>query len=459
VNQFPKRAILPCEIKSRELDSKLLLACFLAERGWTSVVGSRNNIHMKLHRFPRSVYLGKDVRFSSSTIVTMLRLVGHRFTAMDEEAQFFLSRPRYRKARVDDAVLSHAEALYAWGPENAMAWTEAPGYRGQPIHLTGNGRIDLLRPELRGLYAERTAELKQRYGDFILINTNFGAINHFFGNLSVSVNEGDQEPVTRAHANGYILHRQYLFNAFVKLLPSLSQEFPNHKFVLRPHPGESPDYWRDVVKNHANVVINGEGSVVPWILASKALVHNGCTTGLEAYVLGETVIAYQPQVSEEFDMHLPNDLSLPAPTETALVQLLKKALSNEVRGRDLHTPARSKILAQYVSAEEGDLATERLAALLEQFVEEPSPTNLNLVTWPIGAAFVWGRALYKHYHRNRTGHKSNIAYTRHRFPHTDVAEVQARIAEFAACLGRFSGVTARQLDENIFEVQKAGKTQ
>jgi surface carbohydrate biosynthesis protein len=457
LSAFPKRAILPCEIKSREFDSKLLLACFLAERGWTSIVGSRNDIHMKLHRFPRSIYLGKDVRFSSGTIVTMLRLLGHRFVAMDEEAQFFLSRERYRKARVDDTVLSHAEALFAWGPENALAWAEAPGYKGQPIHQTGNGRIDLLRPELRALYAERTAELKQRYGDFILVNTNFGAINHFFGNLSVSVSEDDTRPVTKAHDNGYILHRQNLFHAFVKLLPKLAQKFPKHKIVLRPHPGESPDAWREIVKGNPNVEINMEGSVVPWILACKALVHNGCTTGLEAYVLGETVIAYQPHISAEFDLRLPNDLSQQAKSEDELIAQLNQAVSGKLVGSDLHTSERRNILARYIEAAEGDLATVRIAGLMDEFAAQPVASNTNIMTWPVGAAIVLGRSILKWYHSNRYGHKSNIAYTRHRFPHTEVDEVKSRIAEFATCLGQYSGLTVRQLDENIFEVQKPAK--
>jgi surface carbohydrate biosynthesis protein len=412
---------------------------------------------MKLHRFPRSVYLGKDVRFSSGTVITMLRLLGHRFVAMDEEAQFFLSRERYRKARVDDYVLSHAEALFAWGPENALAWKEAPSYKGQPIHLSGNGRIDLLRPELRGLYAERTAELKQRYGDFILVNTNFGAINHFFGNLSINVSEDDKEPATRAHANGYLLHRQKLFQAFVELMPKLARQFPKTRIVLRPHPGENQDAWREIVKGNPNVEINSEGSVVPWILASKALVHNGCTTGLEAYVLGETAIAYQPHLSAEFDLRLPNALSLSAKSIDELFAQLQQALNGKLVGRDLHTDERRQILAQYVAAEEGELATGRMADILDRFCAQPVASNVNIMAWPVGAAIVLGRSLLKWYHSNRHGHKSNIAYTRHRFPHTDVDEVKSRIGEFAACLGRFSGVTARQLDENIFEVQKPAK--
>jgi surface carbohydrate biosynthesis protein len=453
VSSFPKRAILPCEIKSREFDSKLLLACFLAERGWTSIVGSRNDIHMKLHRFPRSVYLGKDVRFSSGTIVTMLRLLGYRFLAMDEEAQFFLSRERYRKARVDDYVLSHAEELFAWGPENALAWQEAPAYKGQPIHLAGNGRIDLLRPEMRGLYDVRSAELNARYGDFILVNTNFGAINHFMGNMSAKVTENDKQPAMRGHDNGYLLHRQKLFQMFLELLPEMARQFPKTKIILRPHPAENHDVWRGALKDCPNVEINNEGSVIPWILASKALVHNGCTTGSEAYILGKLTIAYQPIASAEFDLHVPNDLSLSVKESADLFKILHQALQNKLLFEALATVDRRTILTNNVSATDGELASQRIAGVFDDFVSQGAVPSTNLVTWPVGAAIAMGRAAIKRYNRNRPGHKSNIAYTRHRFPHTELNEVRKRVVEFQASLKRFAAVAVNQLDENIFEVQ------
>ena len=76
-----KTAILPCEIKSREFNSKLLLACIMAERGWRVFVGSRNHIHLALGHLPRSVYVGKDIRFSSRQIVRILKRLGHQFVA------------------------------------------------------------------------------------------------------------------------------------------------------------------------------------------------------------------------------------------------------------------------------------------------------------------------------------------------------------------------------------------
>jgi surface carbohydrate biosynthesis protein len=447
---FPKRAILPCEIKSREFDSKLLLACFLAERGWTSIVGSRNDIHLKLHRIPRSIYFGKDVRFSSGTIVTMLRLLGHRFMAMDEEAQFFLSRERYRKARVDDYVLSHAEALFAWGPENALAWQEAPSYKGQPIHLTGNGRIDLLRPEMRALYSARRDELKTRYGDFILVNTNFGAINHFMSNLSVNVNEGDKEPAMRGHENGYLLHRQKLLRAFLELLPAMARQFTKTKIILRPHPAENHEVWRDTLKDCPNVEINNEGGVVPWILASRVLIHNGCTTGSEANILGKLTIAFQPIISQEFDLRVPNELSLSATTVPELFEMLRQNLEGKLSDSALQTRERQAILANSVAATEGDLASQRIVELLEDFVSGEHLPSSNVATWPIGAAVCMGRAALKRYNQNRPGHKSNIAYTRHRFPQTELDEVRARVEDFGKCLNRFSSVIVRQDSDNAF---------
>ena len=49
------------------------------------------------------------------------------------------------------------------------------------IFETGNPRFDLLRPGLRELYRPDAEALRARFGDFILINTNFARYNHYFG--------------------------------------------------------------------------------------------------------------------------------------------------------------------------------------------------------------------------------------------------------------------------------------
>ena len=191
----------------------------MAERGWRVFVGSRNHIHLLLGRLPRSVYLGKDVRYSSKQIVRILNRLGHQFVAQDEEALFYYSRERYRKARVHPEVLRAAKCLLAWGPDNALAWRESTAYNGTTILLTGNGRIDLMRSELRRLHEEKTNELRAKYGRFIMINTNFGALNHFFTNLTAMTPPEKLIVGQETWESGLSRHRYTIFRAFLALLP------------------------------------------------------------------------------------------------------------------------------------------------------------------------------------------------------------------------------------------------
>jgi surface carbohydrate biosynthesis protein len=444
-----KHAILPCEIKSREFESKLLLACCLVERGWTTVVGSRNDIHMQLHKFPRSVYVGKDVRFSSQKIVTLLKLLGHPFVAMDEEALFYLSRERYRSARVDGRVLRAAKALFAWGPDNALAWKEAPEYAGAPIIETGNGRIDLLRPELRRVHFAKQQELEAAHGPFVLINTNFGSINHFISNLSVKQNENPKSP---APPQGYFVHRKQIYDSFVELLPKLAKRFPDLNFVLRPHPSENHDIWRETIAGFSNFKVISEGGIIPWVLASKAIIHNGCTTGIEAYLLDKAPIAYMPFRSQEFDIHLANDVSIKVETETELFEAIATIATGKLT-RPLRSQAREATLKQHVAQAKGPLASDHLANSLEDLWHKNMTRPTSPVTWPLGAIATKVRATIKRFTMQKSGHKTNLAYSRHRFPKTPLHEVEEIVAKLKQCLGRFDTIQVREHKEGlIFEV-------
>lgn len=453
-------AILPCEIKSREWDSKLLLACILAERGWRVIVGSRNPIHLALGRLPRSVYLGKDVRHSSRQIIRILKRLGHKFVAHDEEALFNFSREHYRKARVHPEVLQAATCLLAWGPDNALAWQESSAYNGAAICLTGNGRIDLMRPELRTLHETKTKELRARYGRFIMINTNFGALNHFFTNLTALPPPEKFGIGVDTWEAGLSQHRYVIFRAFLALLPRLARRFPKTTFVLRPHPAENQQTWIDAVQGAKNVHVTLEGSAVPWILASEALIHNGCTTGLEAYILDGQPIAYQPAVSETHDLHLPNALSTAVHDEASLFALVDAIIHKKFDLKSLHTRERTALLENHISATDGPLASERIA---DAMTEVAAAANLSRRTsspqWLAGFVHAEARAFLKRRHMNRPGHKANIAYTKHRFPDTSLAEAQQRIADFSEALQRFHSVHAEQYDDNIFSISTVASQQ
>jgi hypothetical protein len=239
-------------------------------------------------------------------------------------------------------------------------------------------------------------------------------------------------------------------------LPRLAARFPAATIILRPHPGENHQTWIDAAQGAKNVHVSHEGSVIPWILASEALIHNGCTTGLEAYILDGQPIAYQPAVSENHDLHLPNSLSSTVNDEASLFSLIDAIIHKKFDLKSLHTPARAALLANHISATDGPLASTRIA---DVFTEIAANSISALPTlphqWIAGFLHAEVRAFVKRRHMNKPGHKANIAYTKHRFPDTSLTEVQIRVAEFARALQRFHAVQVEQYDDNIFSIGAA----
>jgi hypothetical protein len=75
---------------------------------------------------------------------------------------------------------------------------------------------------------------------------------------------------------------------------ALSGRFPERRFVLRPHPGEKTGVWRDQLAELRNVSMERGGSAAAWALAADLLIHNSCTTGLEAGLLGRPTLSFCP---------------------------------------------------------------------------------------------------------------------------------------------------------------------
>lgn len=448
--------LIPSETQTREFDAKLLLACLATERGFSSVVGSRTEIHLHIDELPRGIYLAKDVRHSSRRIFGILSKLGCPIVALDEEALLYYSRDSYLKARVNEAVLRHTRELFAWGPENAEAWRQCPYYHGTPIHVTGNPRIDMMRPELRGFFDEEVAELRRKFGRYILINTNFGILNHFFPNLSTPI-PGDSADGIQLNADtdfmaGAAAYRYGIFRSFQELVPRLARAFPDHLIVVRPHPAENHDIWRRAGDGYANLRVVHEGHVLPWLLAADAVIHNSCTTGFEAYLVGTPVVAFRPVVSQTYDMPLPNEVSHQATDAAMLIDMIGMATRGELGATPAEEQHRRSLADWHVAALDGKLASERIVDVLDRFDTAGPSARPGALTRAAGHMAAIVRRKSKERNARIPGHKNHPDYTRHRFPGIELDEVNRRIGRFQKLLGRFPDAQARQVRKNIFEV-------
>ncbi len=78
----------------------------------------------------------------------------------------------------------------------------------------------------------------------------------------------------------------------------------------------------------------------------SGLIHNGCTTGIEAALLGHPAIAYRPAISEVYDQFLPNSVNYQADTENQLIESLDTLLNKKEVERFVNNPEWDKTLSQ-----------------------------------------------------------------------------------------------------------------
>jgi surface carbohydrate biosynthesis protein len=440
--------IIPAENQVREFDAKLLLGCVAAERGHQAIVGSRTEMHWHIASLPRGIYIAKDFRGSSRRMFRILQDLGNDIVAWDEEGLVHASDDRYYKHRIAPDLYDQVRLFLAWGSNNARTLKAYPGYKGAPIEITGNPRVDMMRPELRAFFAAEVDALCARYGrGFILLNTNFGRINHIQPTLMQAGGPAAPKDDYWRASNAYF---RGIFDRMRGLVPRLAAAFADRSIVVRPHPSEAHGPWAEAGAGHANVHVVSEGSVLPWLIAASVMVHNGCTTGIEAAALDRPVITFRPQRDDRYDFPLPNNLSAEASSEDAVIEKVAEVL----RGGTLSYDAcRQDLVESTFAALRDRLASDRIVDVVANHAAmRPHPMpgmRRRLAGW--AAAELRGmrkRLINQHI----AGHKNDKAYQRTRFPGVSVDEVRRRVSLFKGCLGRFHGVRVHQLAPNVFEL-------
>ena len=457
--------LIPVENQVRELDPKLLLACLAAERGFASIIGSRREMEFNIDMFPRSIYLSKSMTIRSLLFFRVARKFGHEIVTWDEEALVHLPPETYFSRRLDPRSIHYVSHLFAWGEENAELWrryTYLPDHI--PIHVTGNPRSDMLRPELRSFYDNEVKQLRSKYGDFLLINTNFNHINAYGPdmNLFKPVKRPGKKPtfgraargMSRDYAEGLRDHKQAIFENFLMLIPELEKAFPDTNIVVRPHPTESHEVYNKIASRCERVYVTNEGNVVPWLMATKTVIHNGCTTGLEAYMMGVPAISYRAVVNEDYDYGfyiLPNKLSHQCFTFETLIDLLKKILDGEVGPAD--GDERQALIKQYLAAQEGPLACERMIDVIESISEklhltDQTPLKNRLERWMLTR----GLHLAKGIKSSLPGSHNRPEFQRHRYPGISLANLRAKLNQFQQLLGINRDLEVKPVSPVMFKI-------
>lgn len=441
--------LIPVESQVRELDGKVLLACTAAQRGFTVIIGSRAHIHYYASKVDNAIYMAKSMRRFSERMFKILHGLGHRIVAWDEEALVRLPDEQYYTHRLSPATFQYIDHLFSWGKSDADVFENYPYYQQQPIHQVGNPRIDILRPELRQYFTPEKNSLIAEYGDYVLINTNFGQVNHFIpgvGNQEASRDKNFNQTNNDEYITRRYKHKKILFDAFKKLVPLLASQFPQTRFILRPHPSESLLSWQQLLSQFTNVSVINSGNVIPWIMGAKALVSNGCTTSIEATVIGTPTLGYYPVRDSIIDDELPASLCDIAETAEQLAGKLKKINNGSY---NIHNISKT-VLDTHITSLDGALSCEKIIDVIDEYYTKPGHTHRE--TWRKIPSVLHNnaRTVIKRIKSKNASTRQSNKYHQHRFPSISSEQLNNKIDRFATINPSFHNLRMESLDYDIF---------
>jgi len=447
---------IPVENKKRELQAKVLLACVAAEGGFKPIIGENREIKHKVRTWPPGIIIWKGLARKGGNTYKNFHVLGHRVVSWCEEGLVYPGADFYKRYRVFSEALNEVDLFFAWGQNQVDdILSEVPGGRDKVI-ISGNPRLDLLHKEFQGVFDKEVDNIRREFGSFVLINTNFSAYTHELGSeyamdclkKAGRIASEEDEDFYRGRAE----NRKKLFFAFKDMLTNLSSELSQKLILLRPHPSENLKLWEDAVSGLDNVQVVRRGSAIPWIIASELLIHNDCTTGLEAYLLDKPVIAFRPTAGNPYESLLPISVSQSTETINSLISDVHQILNHDGSRRESERGAKKKILQQYIGTFENEYSAVVITRELKNITDRILPSSsasLGVLMEHYGHKILRLKRLAIDYYNRRKRSASESTFFNPKFDGLSVDEVREAVYGLSLHSGRFKNIRAVSVSSTV----------
>lgn len=315
--------LLPVEIKHRELPSRLLIAAHALAAGKSVIIGNHWSLTQNLAAVPAGAILFKTCNRIQAHLMAQAKAAGHFVASTDEEVLVFNEPNGFNLAFAGEAA-AVLDVFFAQGTDHRDALLA--NFPGLAVEVTGNVRVDLMR--MRHAKPDpRVAGSKP----YVLFNTNYGTVNSVWedGGLliaGIARDAGDDDQAKAEFMQTAAWEREN-HDAMLPLLGWAMQNLQGLRCVVRPHPGEKPGYWREVVGDHPSAMVVEDSDPHPWILGAELVVHTGCTTGLEAALMGRPVLNLLPRDRPRIGQ-VTNTVNAVARTPTEAAQAIVQFLAH-----------------------------------------------------------------------------------------------------------------------------------
>ena len=321
---------LNIENSARELDSKILLAVIAASRNHDVVISDQESIVKGLERklLTPGIFHTKSLTPGKMKILKHSKIIdsGCKITSIDEEGGLVdYGYERMIKLRYSAKTINQASAVFAWGPEDCKTLKKFFPKYSKKIYMTGSPRVDLWGSNFFSYWKKNFKKFNK---PFLLIPSNFAAglsVMPFHERIEMRKKRGyfERQPEYLQTLIQWESEQFKLISHFIEAIKYIAYKNKNYDIIVRPHPGENVETWKILLDKIPNVKVIRDDGVSMWIKNAFAILHNGCTTAIEASFFKKPIIAYVP-FKAYHSKKLANDLG----QKVTSLNKLKKEIDN-----------------------------------------------------------------------------------------------------------------------------------
>ena len=185
-------------------------------------------------------------------------------------------------------VASFIDIYFLWGPKQYDVFKDyfSRHQYKTSIVKTGVPRYDFFHDSFKAFspFSEKLNYYILIIASFPLCNPKFVSLEEEAKNMSEALEYTYEE--TRNMQSLSLIR----MNKYLELIKKLLKTYPDNKFVLRAHPFENHDVYKDFFSECNNVIFNDSGEIFSVLHDARLVVQINSSTGTEAAMIGKPVL-------------------------------------------------------------------------------------------------------------------------------------------------------------------------
>jgi surface carbohydrate biosynthesis protein len=273
----------------RDLAGSVLAAYQLALRGASVVIVPMYEQGVDVPRLGLDALVANYARDANLDLMRSFSEAGLALYVLDTEGGVLAEKggnspPAMATHIRDSGYADILSGYFFWGGQLHKAFNDNATMKPERLHLTGCPRFDFAAPRWRAL-------LDGERRGYLLVNANFPLVNSRFS----AAPGAERAAMVRAGWDGayvdrFLVDLKVVFANYLVEIGRLAAARPDRTILVRPHPFESEEVYRNALGRHANVIVDGTGSVLDMIRNAAAVIHLNCGTAVEAVLLDKLPI-------------------------------------------------------------------------------------------------------------------------------------------------------------------------